>query len=283
MRCPLARWLAYDGGMAFKRPARVDGLTGWLTAWLTGWWQTVHLGAVLLVLALSPAAQAAIWRRPLAWRLVAASGPMLAGFSVVSAVISLVVTRIVTVTALGYGLSQYALEMVVRVLVLELIPLAAALFAALRATLPMAAELASELAALRASGGLDALRQQGRDPLVEAVLPRVLAGMFAVLLLATVSCALTLLLAYLSVHGFTLGGFDGYTRTVGRIFNPALSLIFGLKVLLLSGAVSLIPVASVLQAAPRPRSRASVELQSLVRMFLVILLIEAASLVGNYY
>ena len=96
--------------MAFKRLARADGLTSWLTggltAWLTGWWQTVHLGAVMWVLALSPAAQAAMWRRPLAWRLVAASGPMLAGFTVVTAVISLVVIRIVTVTALGYGLSS---------------------------------------------------------------------------------------------------------------------------------------------------------------------------------
>jgi phospholipid/cholesterol/gamma-HCH transport system permease protein len=246
-------------------------------AWLTGWWHVVHLGALMLVLALSPAAQVAMWRQALACRLLIANGPMLAGFSVISALISLVVIRIVTVTALSYGLSQYALEMVVRVLVLELIPLAAALFAALRATLPMAAELA----ALRESGALDVLRQQQREPLIEQVLPRVLAGLFGVLLLATVACLLTLVLAYLSVHGFALGGFETYTRTVGRIFNPAVSLIFGLKVLLLSGAVSLIPVASVLQVSPR--SRASVELQSLLRMFMVILLIEAASLVGNYY
>ena len=40
------------------------------------------------------------------------------------------------VTALSYGLSRYALEMVVRVLVLELIPLSAALFAALRSRMP---------------------------------------------------------------------------------------------------------------------------------------------------
>ena len=39
-----------------------------------------------------------------------------------SALISLVLIRIVVVTALSYGLSQFAVQMVVRVLVLELIP-----------------------------------------------------------------------------------------------------------------------------------------------------------------
>jgi phospholipid/cholesterol/gamma-HCH transport system permease protein len=229
---------------------------------------------------------AAVWSsqlpiigRGLIAHLYLAGGPMLPGFTVVMALLSLIVIRIVTVTALSYGLTQYALEMVVRVLVLELIPLAAALFAALRTTLPMA----SDLAALRARGQFEALVAQGRDPMVHEVLPRVLAGMFAVMLLAAVSCVLTLGLAYLSVHGFTWGGFERYTRTVGRVFNPAVSLIFVLKVVGLSGAVSLVPMASALQVAPRRAARASVEMQSLVRMFMLILLIEAASLVGNYY
>ena len=266
-----------------------------LGAWLGGWWQLVHLGAVMGVLALSPASHRRLGRQGLVAQLYLASGPMLPSFTVVTALISLVVIRIVTVTALSYGLTQYALEMVVRVLVLELIPLAAALFAALRTTLPMAAELV----AMQGRGHFTDLLTQGREPLVEEVLPRVLAGMFAVLLLAAVSCVLTLGLAYLSVHGFTWGGFDSYTRTVGRVFNPAVSVIFVLKVLGLSGVVSLVPIASALQvpitsalqvpitsalqAAPRRAARASAELQSLVRMFLLILLIEAASLVGNYY
>ena len=248
-------------------------------AWLAGWWQIVHLGAVMLVLALSPRSHGPAQRRALALQLWAAGGPMLPGFAVVTALISLVVIRIVVVTALSYGLSQYALEMVVRVLVLELIPLAAALYVALRATLPMA----SELGAQRARGDFEALAGQGRDPRIERVLPRVLAGMFAVALAAAVSGVVTMLLAYLSVHGFTLGGFDRYTRTVGRVFSPAVTMIFSLKVLALGGAVSLIPMASALLGAARPRSRTSAELQALVRMFVVILLIEAASLVGNYY
>ena len=271
---------AYHRAMTTTSSAQTTtGLWHAVRSWLGGWWQIVHLGAVMGVLALSPASHRRLGRQRLVTHLYLGSGPMLPGFAVVMALISLIVIRIVTVTALSYGLTQYALEMVVRVLVLELIPLAAALFAALRTTLPMA----TELAALRGRGGFEALVAQGRDPQVEEVLPRVLAGMFSVMLLAAVSCVLTLALAYLSVHGFTWGGFEAYTRTVGRVFNPAVSMIFVLKVFGLSGAVSLVQIASALQVAPRRAARASVELQSLVRMFMLILLIEAVSLVGNYY
>jgi phospholipid/cholesterol/gamma-HCH transport system permease protein len=115
------------------------------------------------------------------------------------------------------------------------------------------------------------------------VLPRVAAGVFATLSLVAVSCVLTLVLAYLSVYGFTTGGFAGYTHTVGRVFNASVALIFGLKALFLSIAVSVLPISSVLFDRPRVRTRTSAEVQGLVRVFSVIFLIEAASLVGNYY
>ena len=248
-------------------------------AWLASWWRVIHLGALMLVLALSPSSHRSNRRLAVLRQLYLATGPILAWFGVLSALISLIVIRIVVVTALSYGLSQYALEMVVRVLVLELIPLTAALFAALRVTLPNGAEVA----AMRSRGELTALARQGIDPLAQEVLPRVLAGMFAVTLLATVSCLLTLVLAYLAVHGFTLGGFERYTRIVGRVFSPAVALTLALKVFSLSLAVSLLPMASALYPPPRIRSKASSELQGLVRMFMLILLIEATSLVVNYY
>jgi len=245
-----------------------------LGRWLLGWWRVVQLGALLLVLALSPSSYGPANRRALAQHLVAGTAPSLLWFSVLSALISLILIRIVIVTALSYGLSQYALEMVVRVLVLELIPLTAALFAALRCTIPNAVEVG--LLRTRARPALDAAL------LRDEVLPRVSAGVFCALLLAAVSCVVTLVIAYLSVYGATLSGFAGYTHTVGRVFNPAVSLIFGLKIVLLGIAVALMPMAAVLDETA-PAGRTSAELRGLVRMFVVILLIEAASLVGNYY
>lgn len=245
--------------------------------WFAGWWQIVHLGAVLLVLALSPSSYRGPHRADLARHFYQDTAPVLLWFTLLSSLISLVIIRIVVVTAISYGLSQYALQMVVRVLVLELIPLTAAIFVALRIALPNG----SEIAALRARGDLESLRKG--EGLRREVLPRVLAGMFSVLMLAAVASVVTLVLAYLSVHGFSAGALARYTRTVGQVFSPAITLIFTVKTFLLSLAVSLLPVASALYDLPRLRSRTSAELQALVRLFLVMLLIEAASLVGNYY
>ncbi len=247
--------------------------------WLLGWWRIVHLGAVLIVFSLSPASYDETQRAAVARHAYLGTAPALAWFTVSSALLSLIVIRIVLVTALSYGLSQYALEMMVRVLVLELIPLAAALFAALRCTLPQAAEVA----VLRAQGEWDRQVAQGQDPVRREVMPRVVAGVFSVCLLAAVSCGLTLLLAYLSVYGFRTNGFAAYTRTVGHVFDPGVAMIFTLKILFFALAVALIPVASVLYDRPNARAGTSTELQGLVRMFFVLLLIEGAALVGNYY
>ena len=272
---------AYDLSMTALRSLR-DALAQIGRAggqWLAGWWRTVHLGALLVVLALSPSSYAADHRHALARHIALGTGPALLGFTVLTSLISLVVIRIVLVTALSYGLSQYALEMVVRVLVLELIPLAAALFAALRCTIPNATEIAT----LRAHSDWDAWSPQGLERLRSDVLPRMAASVFCALLMAAVSCVVTLIVAYLLVYGFTSAGFAAYTHTVGRVFSPAVSLIFGLKIVFFGLTVALMPIASALDAAPRRLGRSSAELQGLVRMFMVILLIEAASLIGNYY
>ncbi|WP_413916183.1 ABC transporter permease [Candidatus Skiveiella danica] len=87
------------------------------------------------------------------------------------------------------------------------------------------------------------LRQAPVRSVLEAM-PRALAGMFAVLTLAVVSCVVALVLAYLVVHGPTHQAFDSYTRKVGQVFNPAVTLIFVLKTLFFSLAVSLIPTVS---------------------------------------
>lgn len=247
--------------------------------WLTGWWRIILFSAQLLVLALAPSTYKRANRVALARHIYLDAAPMLAWFTVLASLISLVIIRIVLVTSVSYGLSQYALEMVVRVLVLELIPLAAAVFSTLRCTIPNG----SELLALRARGVFDALRASGAEPLAHEVLPRVVSGFFATLMLVAVSCVVTLLLAYVSVYGFITGGFANYTHTVGQVFDASVALIFILKAFFLSLAVAVLPIASVLYDGPRVRTRTSAEVQGLLRVFSMILLIEAASLVGNYY
>jgi phospholipid/cholesterol/gamma-HCH transport system permease protein len=246
-------------------------------------WRTMLFAAIILSWALTPSSYRGENRNAIARQIVQGTTDNLVWFTVLCALVSLVLIRIVVVTAISYGLSRYALEMVVRVLVLELIPLTAAVFVALRSTLPDGVELAE----LRANGGLDKLRASGTDPVQREALPRVLAGVFMVPMLVAVSCITSLVIAYVTIYGFTPWGFAGYTRVVGQVFSPAISIILIVKTMLFSFAVSLIPMASALydgvSSSLHGRSKAARELASMVRLFSVILLIEVVSLVGNYY
>ena len=239
-------------------------------------WRIVHLGALVLALALTPATWRRPWRPLLAAQVVRAALPLLPWFTLLAAIVSLVIIRIVLVTALSYGLSQYALEMVVRVLVLELIPITAAFAVALRVTVPMA----GELALMRRDGRLQGLRERGGDALRGEIAPRAMAGFFCVLLLAAISSVVALVLAYLLAHGFSPWGLERYTRLVGHVFNPAVSLVFVLKTGALALAVSVVPIGSALHG--RDEGLSGLELQGLMRMFVVMLAIETLGLAGNY-
>lgn len=253
--------------------------------WLTSWWRLLQFAVLILSQGFTPASYRKDNRNRLACQLVLSTAPNLLWFSILAALISLVIIRIVVVTAFSYGLSRYALEMVVRVLVLELIPLTVALFVALRTTLPAGVEFAQKR--LAAAAGSTGVATDPAEALRTEFFPRAAAGMFAVWLLGAVSCVLTLVLTYLVIYGFTPYGLPGYTRVVGQIFNPSVALILVLKIAFFSFAVGLIPLASsYYDAAANPfvlRFRATHGLADMVRMFSVILLIEVASLMGNYY
>ena len=245
--------------------------------WWGGWWQIVHFGAQILVLALSPSSYRRAQHGALTHSLYRATRPLLPSFTVLSALVAMVIIRIVLATSLSYGLSRYALDVLVRSLVLELIPLSAALFVAVRYSLAAG----DEVRAMRAQGRFETLLASGVDPTRDSALPRVLAGMFAVVTLAMVSSVVTLVLTYLSVYGFATWGLEGFTRAVGQVFNPVIGLIFVLKTLFLSLAVSIIPMVTT----PRERAAgiANADLTRLARLLAVILMVEVVSLVGNYY
>ncbi len=248
-------------------------------AWVHGWWQIVFVGAQIVVLAASPSSYHAAQRRAMSNYLIAATATQLPGFAALSALISLIVIRIVVATTLSYGLSQYALELLVRTLVLELLPLSVALFVAVRLTMPQGQLVRN----MRKNGELDALWRAGGDPTRDALLPRVGAGVFAVVLLAAVSCVVALILTYITVYGFSTWGLPGYTRSVGQVFNPVVTLIFCIKTALFSLAVSIIPIVFTPQTDTGDAHGANAEVKVLARLFSVLLMIEALSLVGNYY
>jgi phospholipid/cholesterol/gamma-HCH transport system permease protein len=244
------------------------------------WWQVLLLSAELLVLAFLPSSyQRGPQRSAVLTHLYRASAPLLTGFLVLSALISVVLIRIVVATAFSYGLSQFALEVLVRTLVLELIPLYAALFVALRYAMPGAQQLRRQLAEEQRQGR----SVLGQALLRGALLPRALGALFSVLLLAALSCVIALVLAYLTVYGFSPWGLSAYTRSVGSVFTPAVTLIFGLKTFFFSLAVAVVPLAASAQPDAAGRFSRRSDISEFARLFSVVLLIEVVSLVGNYY
>lgn len=247
--------------------------------WLLGWWQIVLFAAHVLVLMLAPSSWRRAQRRRIVHRTYLTTRPLLPSFVVLSALVGVVIIRIVLVTSQSYGLSRYAVEVLVRTLVLELIPLSAALFVAVRITFADG----DRVRAMRAARAFEDMLARGIDPTRDLVLPRVVAGMFAVVTLAVASGVVTLVMAYLLVYGFQSWGLPGFTRTVGQVFNPVIALIFALKTIAFSLAVSVIPMVTTPRERLAEAMKINADLTRLARLLAVLLLVEVLSLIGNYY
>ena len=245
-----------------------------IARYAASWWRMLLLGAIALVLAFSPSTYTRAHRIATSRQIYLGAWQVLPWFTALAALISLVIIRIVLVTALSYGLSRFALEMVVRVLVLELIPLSAAMFVALRAGLAFNSAALEPLAADQSDAATWRLR---RDLVAE-----VTGNAFAVLSLALASSVLVLVLAYLNVYGLSPWGLPDYTRTVGRVFEPTVAIGFALKTILFGLAVAVIPAAAILEIQRFGEDSRSTMQPGAVRLLFVLFVIEAASLAVKY-
>ena len=246
--------------------------------WLGSWRRVIFFGALAMVMVLSPATYDRTNRSMIARQIYVTTWQILPWFTVLSSLISMVLIRVVVVSAVSYGLAAFALEMVVRILVLEFIPLVAALFVTMRSALA-ARPAVSGIYIPRDLGGLGGLTTERiRDELV----PRVIAYAFSVLTMIVVSGILALILSYIGVYGFSRFGLPQFARTVGQVFDLAVTVGFALKVIFFSLAVAVIPVAASLDWRDGDRDDASALQPGTVRMLLALFFIEGLSLVLRY-
>lgn len=247
-------------------------------AWLGTWRRVVFFGALALVMVLSPATYDRSNRSMIARQIYVTTWQILPWFTLLSSLISVVLIRVVVVSALSYGLAAFALEMVVRILVLEFIPLVAALFVTMRSALAAKPAVAG-IYIPRDLGGLGGLTTERiRDELV----PRVIAYAFSVLTMIVVSGIVALILSYIGVYGFSRFGLPQFARTVGQVFDLAVTVGFALKVIFFSLAVAVIPVAASLDRRDNDRDNASALQPGTVRMLMALFFIEGVSLVLRY-
>ena len=204
---------------------------------------------------------------------------VLFGYLLFTGLLSLVVIEIVLTTAGRYGLAQYSLDLVLRVLVLEVLPLLTAFFVALRS----GAAIGAEIALMTVRGELQDAEEAGESPLHGELVPRIAGAALSVASLTTLSCALAVWLAYVSMYGFSAWGLDEFSEVIARVFVPQILVGLGLKCFVFGLVVALIPVATGLEAERDDlRSAPIAVLGGLVKLFFVIGVLQILSLVVKY-
>jgi len=231
-------------------------------AWLAGQYRYLRFAALLLIASLSPSIHDRPTRQRSAQVLCCAAWQTLPGFLLACILLSAILTRIVAVTADSYGLSHLALEAILRVFVVELLPLVSTLFVAMRAV-PMAMLHLASQPGQRAVNLSDAL-------------PYAVGNAAAVVILAIIGGVVSLIIAYLVVHGFTQWGLPAYNRLIGQVFDPILAIGFSAKILFFGIAVGIAPATVVLD--PHKYDTGQREMRVMVRLLLILVLIEGSFL-----
>ncbi|KAB2321370.1 ABC transporter permease [Betaproteobacteria bacterium SCN1] len=193
-------------------------------------------------------------------------------------IISWLIVTIILSTAREFGLTEFAMEMTIRVLVLELLPFLTALFVALRS----GSAINTEIALMRVNNELDALAHCKVPPMQFEFLPRLIGGVVSVVALASLAGLLALLLAYLSIYGLSMAGFEAFTRTVARIFDFRIVAGLAVKCALFGLAVTLIPVTAGLETPKKLFMVPVSVLRGMMRVFFAIVAIEVLSLALKY-
>jgi phospholipid/cholesterol/gamma-HCH transport system permease protein len=195
-----------------------------------------------------------------------------------SLIISWLIISIILSTARDFGLTEFASEMTIRVLVLELLPFLTALFIALRS----GSAINTEVALMQVNNELDALAHCKVPPMQFEFLPRLIGGVISVVSLSALAGLSALLLAYLTIYGVSMAGFEPFTQTIAKIFDFRIMAGLIVKCALFGLAVTLIPVTAGLET-PRKLFMVPVSvLRGMMRVFFAIVAIEVVSLALKY-
>jgi phospholipid/cholesterol/gamma-HCH transport system permease protein len=256
----------------------LDKRGGAVHAWAASWWRVFHFGAISLVMAASPSAYDRETRNVMARQIYFTALQILPGFILFTTLACYVVMRAVISAATAYGLTEYAQDMAIRVLVIDLVPMFVALFVALRS----GSAIGTEIVLMHINGELESLQRRGADPMRHALVPRVIGSTISVIALTAVAGAIALILAYIGVYGLSPWGIEDFTHSVGQIFEPTVTIGLGIKTVLFGLTVAVIPITASLDMPRLMRLAPIGVLNGMVRLFLMLAVIEGASLAARY-
>jgi phospholipid/cholesterol/gamma-HCH transport system permease protein len=243
------------------------------------WRRLARFAGLATAAALSPSAYGPAAREVAVRQIYLTAWRVLPGYLVAATLLSVLLIEVIAASARQYGVAQYSLEMVLRFLVLELVPLLTALFVALRS----GAAIGAEIAMMSYRGELDDAEEAGASALHGELVPRIAGAALSVLSLTTFGCLIGVAVSYLAFYGYTPAGLGEFTRIVANVFDGVELAAFGFKCLLFGLAVAIIPAATALEAEPGViKALPAVVLGGLLKLFVVILVVEAGTLVVKY-
>jgi phospholipid/cholesterol/gamma-HCH transport system permease protein len=249
-----------------------------MLGWFLAWWRAMLFGFSAAAAALSPSVYSPRTRNIAVRQIYYTAYQVLPGFTLFTVLLSVIIVQITISLARGYGLAPFALELVFRAIVLELVPLLTAMFVALRS----GSAICTEIALMEVSGELDEMRASDLDPYEREFVPRIAASAVGVFALTVVSSTLVTAMTYLVMYGDSPWGFAEFTRTLARVFSPAVMAGFALKSLAFGAVVAVIPISAGLHATRDPKSVPVAVMGGMVRLFIVLWIIEGAALAIKY-
>lgn len=248
---------------------------GWV-ARARAWGQWIMSAAMLTVLSFSPAELHQHRQGRISSAIIQACWPLWPWLLVWIGSFLGVLFGLALDAAAPLGLTNLASELIIRVVIIELTPLLVAMVVLIKVTLPQTIHLRR---LFRQNALLEDAWEQG---LHREAMPRILASFFTVLLISVSLTLLLFLITYLQLFGLNPSGFDPFTHQVGLVFEPAMFMAWSVKLFLLAWCVSLLPMATLFVPFMAKEHNADLQLQTLIRVVLILAAIKLLSLSAAY-
>lgn len=201
--------------------------------------------------------------------------PLLIFVGVVFGVI--IIATIVTL-ALDYGLKDHIGSLIVNIVIIEFAPLATVLLIALRSS----AAISTEISVMKSSNELNTLKAFNINLIEYLFLPRIIAGIISLILLASMISLIMILSGYIYLLLFLETGLDLYIRTLIHALTIDSFIIFFIKTFLFGFFVILIPIYSAIESKGSISGIPIAVLNAMVKVILAIMSIEVISLIIQY-
>ncbi len=196
----------------------------------------------------------------------------------IGTVFGTIIVALIVHFSLDYGLKDHIGTFIIRIILNEVAPLATVLLIALRS----GAAINTEIAVMKVSNELNTLKAFNIDIIEYLFLPRIIAGIISLIMLASLLSIIMLLSGYIYLFFFLETGADLYIRSfIHAITINDFVLLFA-KSLLFGFFATLVPIYSGLGSSMTYTGVPIAVLNGMVKLIIAIMSIEVILLLIQY-